>query len=201
MTRPLRLLLAGEGVNDLGGWAGDPAYRDPRRLGALTALLAKVSPSGWEVVDAIEWKQIVKLAPGGFATAEMRNVLGAIKRARDLRCDGLAFIRDTDGRVRRRQEIEAALVEARKRFPESIRVIGSPVVPCLEGWALALLGHRGTENLSTPRATATLNAAGVVGTEAIVEVIGRGALDQLPDDAVSLKSWVGRAREHLRAGG
>ena len=48
-----RVLLAGEGKHELGGWAGHPSYRNRAKQGVLEALLRQVAADGWEIAEAM----------------------------------------------------------------------------------------------------------------------------------------------------
>jgi hypothetical protein len=86
----LKLLLAGEGMNELGGWDVAPPWRrHPPDPGVLEALLRRIEPEGWEIVDAVRWKDIRKFKVGGHREAETRNVLGLALMAREKGYDVL----------------------------------------------------------------------------------------------------------------
>jgi len=57
----IKILLAGEGANELGRWSAPPAPPAPREgdgegAGVLEAFLGKVSPGGWRIETSVPWK-------------------------------------------------------------------------------------------------------------------------------------------------
>lgn len=78
-------------------------------------------------------------------------------------------------------------------------VIGGVSIPTLEGWILALLGVRRTEDLSSKRAEESLADHGVPRKDgaAMVRVVEDADLEAVPEDAESLRAWLARAREVL----
>ncbi len=189
-----RLLLCGEGRNELGSWSGDPAYQSASEPGVLEALLRKVKIDGWEITQALQWKDIRKLRPGGHRSAESRNVGGAALRARESGCDGLVFSRDRDAREERERELEEAIAEAGKTIP----VAAATAVEKLEGWMRALAGEDGSENRKHPEAglAEDLKLDGT-STGHLVALIERTNLNRLPDDATSLRRFLERAKALL----
>lgn len=191
----IRLLLAGEGRNELGGLHGDPVYRSQTEPGVVAALLRKVKADGWEVAGTIEWKAIRKYRAGHRQSADRHNVLAAALEARERGCDGLVFVRDRDTHREREDDIEAGIAEAIGDIP----VAGGVAVEAIESWIRALSGEHRSETHRTPARDlgALLGAAPT--TDLFVQVVERADLARLPADAESLHRWLGRARGVLGA--
>ncbi len=201
MTPPLRVFLAGEGRSELGSRAGHPVYQSDDQPGVIVALLTKIQPSGWEIGGARMWKSIRKLRVGSAPHADTHNVLGAALDAKEAGCGALAFIRDRDGDDKREQAVEDGIRRARAELGGALEIIGAVAIPKLEGWILALRGHRRTEDMSPGGASAKL--AEVLdrkpGLEAMLAVVGAAILETLPHDAKSLAGWLHSARVALPA--
>jgi hypothetical protein len=189
----MKVFLAGEGAGELGGRARRPPYRTSDR-GVIEALLRKVRPDGWHVGDAVCWKDIRKYRVGQHRGPDMRNVIGAALMARDAGCDALVFTRDRDGDLDREGAIEAGIDDPAR---PPVHVAGGVAVEMIEAWVLALGGEHGSETHCDPKAV--LRARGVAQVSAMVEVVDRGDLARLPDDAGSLRRWIARARTVLFA--
>jgi hypothetical protein len=188
-----RVFLAGEGRNELGGWADLPPYRSADGpFGTLVSLLKKVAPGGWEAAGAVTWRAIRKYRAGEHRRPETRNVLGAGQMAREAGCEVLAFTRDRDRSRERQEEIEAGLIEVGRL---SVEAIGGVAIESLEAWLLALGGRAGTEGISKPKEE--LSKDGITTTADLVARIEEADLARLPEDATSLHLWLGRAREVL----
>lgn len=193
----IRLFLAGEGPNELGRWALEPAYRgdDP---GALEALLTAVRASGWQVEDAIRWQDIRKYVVGAHGRGEEQNVRRAWHHAHHERgCDALAFTRDRDGDKSRERTILDTVAELESN---GATIAGGVAVECLESWLLAIAGDTRTESLGRLKAAEHLESKHGVGhknTGQMVELIQRKGLGEVPDDARSLRSWLEKARSIL----
>jgi len=189
----LRVFLAGEGSDELGGFAREPAYRPiPHEPGLVEALLRRVRVDGWQVVDAVPWRRIVKLKVGkGMHGAERRNVLGFVLMASEAGCTVAAFVRDRDRDPERAAAIESAIDECSARF-SAVRVIGGVAVEAIEAWLLAINGDLRSEEHSDPK-----NLLGIAGLHAKIAIVDSADLDHLPRDAVSLGAWLGRARTTL----
>jgi hypothetical protein len=93
----IRVILAGEGKNELGSFGVEAAFRDEPEPGVVETLLRHVRREGWQVVDAILWKKLPKLQVGIRGRGEELNVLRAYHHARRRGCDILVFTRDRDG--------------------------------------------------------------------------------------------------------
>jgi len=92
----VKLLLSGEGYDDIGDWAKEPMYRaSPPETGVIEALLRKIEAGELTVREAIPWKKIPKFraalsqAARAFRTRQTHSALvsrplGA-KHARSLK--------------------------------------------------------------------------------------------------------------------
>ncbi|WP_437939418.1 hypothetical protein [Sorangium sp. So ce341] len=199
-----RVFLVGEGENELGSRAGAPAYQSDKHPGVLFTLLSRVQPNGWVVGGAREWKSIRKYQARGAAHEDTHHVLGAALDAKEAGCDILAFSRDIDRDPARREAIAEGIRRVSSSLSSPPEVIGGVAAPALEGWILALLGEKATEELSPLRAQAMLAAKGMMPDDgaAMVRVAEDADLDAVPPDATSLGEWLARARAVLprRAG-
>lgn len=196
----VKVFLAGEGSNELGSRSGHPSYQSDDRPGVLYALLLRVQPTGWQVIGARDWKSIRKYRAGKASHADTHNVLGAALDAIEAHGDVLVFSRDLDNDSAR----EAGVNEGIAQIPsisQHLRVIGGVAIPKLEGWILALLGEKGTEELSPSGAEAALVKREVARKDgmAMADVVASAELDKIPPDARSLRSWLSRAQAVLPA--
>ena len=190
-----KVFLAGEGVNELGGWYPEAAYRT-QELGVIEALARQVAPHGWEVVDAIRWRDIRKLRVGAKGRgAERKNLLGAHLRAREAGADVLVYTRDRDGVRDTQAQIEAAATG----ITSSPVTAGAVAVEVLEAWLLALTGRSGTERVRPPAAVAELVALAVPAkdTEAMVGHVRTHGIDKVAPDARSLRAFLDSVRAAL----
>jgi hypothetical protein len=190
------VFLAGEGPNDLGGWARHPSYRDPHAPGVVESLLRKIDPDAWEIVDAMPWKRFRKLQVSRHGRAEERNIRAMILHARERACDTVVFTRDRDGDADRQMQIERAViaVEGEVGCPE---IVGGVAVERLESWLVALSGRTGSEAMRDAQVDEILAQLEVPpkDTRAMVALVDRTDLARIPDDAASLTRWMARARE------
>lgn len=188
------VFLAGEGVHELGDWY-DRTYRsDPPRRGIIEALL-RIHPGGCEIAGAVAWKAIRKFRAGDHRRPETRNILGAVEKASELDCDALIFVRDRDSDGEREQQIEDGIQEAGDLFPE-VKVTGGVAIEQIEAWILAILGRRGSERHRDSKQTLAEAGKGT-GREMMIDLIDACDLAALPDDATSLRRWLGRVRATL----
>lgn len=194
----IKVLLAGEGRNDLGRFADAPAYRDESRRGVIEVLLQRVRPRGWRVSQGMLWCSIRKYRAGEHRAPEARTVLGLVQRARHDGIGVVAFVRDEDGKAERSKDVSKGIEQAAVAFPD-ISVIGGMAVPKLEGWVLAMKGQHGTEQMSPAGADKALEKEGIRAkdTTTMVAVVEQTDLTKLPVDARSLRDWMAKAREVL----
>jgi hypothetical protein len=200
----VRVFLGGEGRNDLGSWAGHPAYQNDTEPGVIKALLLRTRPQGWKVVGALSWKRCRKYTDFGPMPADLRSnvrgdheklaVLGLVLDAKERGAQAVAFVRDQDDDPERARVVADAVNLARPHWPQ-IRVAGGAAVPVLEGWILALMGEPGTEELGKSRAQRLLAERKVTSTaEMVREVL---ASRPVPQDATHLRSWLAQAKAAL----
>jgi hypothetical protein len=188
----IRVFLAGEGKNELGGRIGPPAFHKPEKRGALEALLLRVRANGWEIGGAREWKSYRKFRARGVIDAEAHAVVGAALDAREAECHVLAFCRDQD----KDEDRNTAIAKGMQCAGDSPRLIGGVAIPTLEGWILGLLAEEKTESLSPKQAAKRLVELGVPekDTDAMVAVIENAEMNKVPADAESLRNWLLQAR-------
>ncbi|MEW5851370.1 MAG: hypothetical protein AB2A00_21455 [Myxococcota bacterium] len=187
----MKVLLAGEGPTELGGWANEPAYRTPENPGLLEVLARRIRPDGWEIGDAIIWKYIRKYRSGDHRTPEQRNLLGALLLAHEKGLSGVVFSRDRDGDVEREHQFNQALARAAGQFP-SLTLAGGMAVEEIEAWVLAMRGDKRAERHRDPKQE--LGKHGVVGLEAMRQVAEKADLAQACAHSPSLASWLERAK-------
>lgn len=198
------VFLGGEGRNELGSWAGDPAYQSDEDPGVIKALLQRTRSDGWKILGAREWKGFRKYADHGRfpsdtrrlirVSHEERAVLGLVLDAKERGAQVVAFVRDQDDNPDRAEIIAQAIERARTHFSD-IRVVGDTAVPVLEAWILALMGEAGTEALGKVKAQKLLADRGITTTVKMVsEVLPVRAV---PEDATHLRSWLAQAKTAL----
>ncbi|MGK3963714.1 hypothetical protein WMF38_06005 [Sorangium sp. So ce118] len=201
MSGPLRVFLAGEGRNELGSRAGHPSYQSNVEVGILEALLARIRRDGWTVVGALQWKHLCKLRARGPSPTEAEQIERLILRAEEAEADIVAFSRDGDDEgVARQEAILVGVQRARAGLSKPLAVVGEVALPSLEGWILALLGQRGTEDMTPARARREIENAGLVlkSTASMVRVVERCPdLGEVPDDAKGLIRWRDAAQAAL----
>jgi hypothetical protein len=199
----IKVFLAGEGRNELGGWSRERTYRDERPLlGVLESLARHVVPTGWEVHDAMVWKNIPKLAIGTRGKGlERKTVLAARLHAMESGCDVVVFSRDRDGpkkdKGEREQEIEAVLAEL--EGDARVTVVGAVCIERLESWLLALSGRSRTEGFGDAQVDEELAKLGIPKKDTVrmLELVERHGLAKVPPDARSLRTWIDRVRAAL----
>jgi hypothetical protein len=191
----IQVFLAGEGPNDLGGWHVEHVYRAEQPTpGVLETLARHKAPTGWEVRDAMKWKDIPKLRVGSRGKdIERKTVLAAHLHAKECGCTVLLFTRDRDGSnyAERQHEIEQALAEL---SDSSVAAIGGVCVERLESWLLALTGRTKTESMGRDKTVNELEALGVKDkdTATMVDHVQRHGIAGIPPDATSLHAWLTR---------
>jgi hypothetical protein len=207
-----RILLAGEGPNELGRWSREPVYArplkgTPRRHaasssadeGVLESLLRRICPGGWYIDGGVVWKGITKLRPGKHRGEETRNVLGLLNEAKENGFDVVVFCRDRDNDPTRQQAFDTALREAQDILGGAPEFVGTLAVERLESWLVALLGKQDSEGLSDDNVDRLLLNSGVPrkDTRAMCQLVEKAVLDRVPQDARSLHLWMQKAREVL----
>lgn len=198
-TEPIRVFLSGEGNNELGSYAGHPAYWRESSRGVLHALLKKIEQDGWVIGGARVWSSIRKYRARPSADHEdTHNVFGLALDAIEEKCEVVAFSRDVDKDPRRADAVRIGIELVPVTFPKNApEVIGGMANPKLEGWILALFGHQGSEH--DRHVEETLVAKGVAKKDgaAMVNVVIDADLARIPADAASLLQWLDRARAVL----
>ena len=195
------VFLGGEGRNELGSWAGYPAYQSDDEPGVIKALLLRTRPDGWRILGAHVWMNIRKYTDHGRLPAdprrlirgshEERAVLGLVLDAKERGAQVVAFVRDQDDDPDRTGIIAKAIERARAHF-SSIQVVGNTAIPALEAWILATMGETGTESLGKTKVQKLLADRGVTTTAKMVgEVL---ANRPVPEDATHLHSWLSQAK-------
>jgi hypothetical protein len=196
----IRVILAGEGKNELGSFAVEEAFRTEPEPGVLEALLRQIRREGFQVTNAISWKDLPKLQVGIGRKGETYNVLRAYHRARKLGCDVLVFSRDRDREkfAHRVDDIEHALtqIEASEGGPA---VVGGVAIEKLESWLVAVAGHHRSEEMRRPEEKLIEMGIGDKDTRAMVALVEERGLAGVPPDARSLRRWLDRARAALGA--
>jgi hypothetical protein len=191
----IQVFLAREGPNELGGWHVEHAYRAEQPTpGVLETLARQVAPVGWEVRDAMKWKDIPKLQVGSKGKgAERKVVLAAHLHAKERGCTVLLFTRDRDHvkYTPRQLEIEQVLAEL---SDSSVTVVGGVCVERLESWLLSVAGRTKTQDMGKDRTDAELESLGITDkdTAAMVEHVQRHGIAAVPSDAESLHAWLAR---------
>lgn len=198
-----KLLIAGEGRNELGRWAVEASYRDSNEAGVLEALLRKVKPEGWKISGGVLWRKIPKYKVGAHRGAETRNVLGLMSYAKDRGFDGVVFSRDRDsekpeGRERER-DVQDGLAAIESVLPGAPPCAGGMAIERLESWLLAIGGAPRSEARKSDSVDAWLSERAVPAkdTKAMVAFVERANLDHIPSDAVSLRAWLDSVRRLL----
>ena len=193
-----------------------PGYRvltlnRPQRLNAFTqAMHEALSAALTDAEEDADCRALLLTGAGrGFCSGQDLNdrlsssgetaVLGAALDAKEAGCDVLAFSRDIDRDPARREAVAEGIRRVSSSLSAPPEVIGGVAVPGIEGWVLALLGERATEELSPLRAQAMLAAKGMMPDDgaAMVRVAEDADLDAVPQDATSLTEWIARARAVL----
>jgi hypothetical protein len=194
----IRIILAGEGKNELGSFDVEPPFRADPEPGVLEALLRHVRREGWLVVDGIRWRKLPKLQVGIGRRGEEHNVLRAHHHARRRGCDVLVFTRDRDGAkfAHREADIERAL-DALKDAGEGPVVVGGVAIEKLESWLAAVAGCRRSEDLRRPEEKLAELGIAEKSTSAMVKLVEERGLGGVPDDARSLRHWLARAKDAL----
>jgi hypothetical protein len=148
----IRVILAGEGKNELGGFANQQGYRESQpQPGVIETLLRQVRPDGWQVIDAIPWKKLPKLQVGIGGKGEELNVQRAYHHAKKRGCEILAFSRDRDHVkfAHRETEIEKA-VQAIAERDDGPALVGGVAIEKVESWIAAIAGVRRSEDVRRP---------------------------------------------------
>jgi hypothetical protein len=200
MTR--RLLLAGEGPDELGRWFREKPYREPAPdeadvPGILEALLTKLDLAPWEIADAVPWRdrRIPLYRAGERRAPETRRVLGLALLAAESDADAVVFVRDRDGEKEREADIEAGISQA-PDLGLVTSLAGGVAIEEIEAWILALLGDRNAESHARPKERLA-EEHGVQRRTQKVAVIEAARLEQQAQHAPSLVRFLNRVRAAL----
>jgi hypothetical protein len=193
-----KVFLAGEGSNELGGWANKIEYRT-EEPGILEILLRKVKAEGWMICGAKTWKEIKKYRAGEHRSAEERNILGICYEAQKNGYDVITFSRDSDGNRERVADIQKGIQSATLLWSDRLGIIGGCAIPCIEGWILAIAGIKDTESSSRTKIETRIIELGIhlKNTTEMVAKIEECGIDAIAADAHSLISWIETARDKL----
>lgn len=200
-----KVLLVGEGANELGGWSGDSSYQEDGTPGVVESLLRKVQEEGWKIVRGLQWKSIRKYKANVREGREVRNVLGAVLEGKETQCDIVVFVRDRDGtnanaNEQRQKDIEKGLALVSSEIREPPKVIGGVAVKKIESWLVAISGTNGSEGIRRPEEILETLGMASKDTAAMAEFVRQRGLDAIPEDASSLNLWLSRARQALGEG-
>jgi hypothetical protein len=189
----MKILLAGEGPDDIGDWSAEIEYRptaESFKRGVVEVLLGRLAPESWRVANGVRWKKIRKYRSGEHRKPETRNVQGLALQASEAGYGAVVFSRDRDRSVQREKDIVAG-IEQSQRF--GVRVLGGCAVEELEAWILALLGVAHSESSADAKARLR-DEHGIAGREQMVEVVEAADLDSAAIDAGSLRVWMNQIR-------
>ena len=195
----IRILIAGEGPNEIGDKSDVEVHEGERSAGGgvIDAFLTKVRVSGWEVRCRMHWKDIPKLRVNVPGHEDAKAVRVLEMRAAELGCNALIFLRDRDGELARQRSIERAIAELSPR--RHFVVAGGIPVEQLECWLLAICGVKATE-IETDCVQQLSDVHGVASknTNSMVQLVRNADILEIPTDAVSLWRWLRRVASSLR---
>lgn len=192
----MRVLLVGEGPNDIGRWAKSPEYREAyAEDGVVGVWVHTVAASTAEIVQGLEWKSIRKFRArvgAALPDADAHNVRALPLKARELGCDVVVFARDRDGSVTREKAIHDVLAQE-----THAAVAGGVAVENLEHWLAAAAGLRDSESKSAKQVGEHLKAQNCAtkSTQEMCALARRCPPSDAPECAESLRAWVARVRE------
>jgi hypothetical protein len=195
-----KVFLAGEGANDLGGWHKETIYRDEVPYpGVLETLLRNKKAEGWMVIDAIKWQYIRNYRAGDHGKHDEQNVRRVCLMAKEKGCDVIALCRDSDGHTERVADIQKGIESAHALWSDKLGIIGGCAIPCIEGWVCAIMGITDTEASTRKKVNDHLTNMSILpkDTAAMVEKIEQTGLENIAEDAHSLKSWLDIAGQVL----
>lgn len=198
-----KVLLAGEGRHELGGWFDHPTWRDPAEgpaRGVLEALSRKVAEAGWKVAGGAIWKRIALYKAGSHRGLEARRIVRLALDAKEQGFDAVVFSRDQDtgsDAEDRREDVARGIQEARALFADGPPIAGGVAVPCIEGWVAAFAGATHTEAMSKPAAEQALRERGIGPTLGGMVAAVDGATASPARDATNLIGWLEEVRRVL----
>jgi hypothetical protein len=169
--------------------------------GVIEALLRRARDTGWEIVGALNWKRLPKLRARGPSPDEGQQVARLMLMAQDdFKADVLAYIRDADDEKQHRCDAHRRGKEEGAALAPSLNVVGEIAAPSIEGWILAMLDVRKTEEMTVTKATRLLKDRGIgeKDTKAMARVVETCPdLTKVPNDATGLRTWCAAARSAL----
>jgi hypothetical protein len=191
----IRIFLAGEGPNELGSWAKETNYRDPKFPGVVETLLRRICSEGWQITEAIAWKSIRKLRVNEHGNAEVRNIRGLVLFAKEHKCQAVAFARDRDRSSQREQDVEDGIKQAKDDHPTGPAIIGGVAIERLESWLVAFCGKTKSETIRKREEVLAELRIKEKDTGAMVELVLKADFNRIPEDAQSLRLWINRAKK------
>src|ERR1700690_1066611 len=120
----IRILIAGEGANELGEPLRGALVEGERPAGGgvIEALMAKVRRADWQVREAMLWKDGRKIRSNAPGDGDRRTVDALAMRAREHGCHALVFLRDRDRDRSRERAIGDAIREASGKHKDLVIV-------------------------------------------------------------------------------
>jgi hypothetical protein len=188
----MKIFFAGEGADELGEWAGHPAYHprpSEKGIGGILHALVERYSAEHTVGGATQWRHVRKYKAGKHDRPETQTVLGLALRAEELKCDVLVFVRDRDRDEERERDVERGIMEAKARF--AIPVVGGTANEEIEAWLLALRGERESETHADAKRVLR-DKYGVETRDQKVAVVSEAKA--AADDCTSLTRWRERAK-------
>jgi hypothetical protein len=134
------------------------------------------------------------LKAGFHGKAEERNVLGVVLKAKEEGCQVVAFVRDRNDCIQRELDVENGIEKAKNVFLKGPRIIGGVAIKKLESWIVALSGRKKSETLERPEDYLRGIGIGIKDTQGMVNIVDYSRMDEIPDDAMSLKKWLDQAQ-------
>lgn len=184
----MKILLAGEGSDDLGSYAREPMFREPHEEGVLECLVRRIQPQS-EISDGVCWKDVTKYRSGEHRHPETRTVLGLALTAFERKCV-LVFSRDRDGYEEREHDVENGIEQAKKLFPDVV-IVGGTANEEIESWILSMLGDRSAESHTNAKARLA-KTHGISTRQEKVDIASKFDFSNAPEPAVSLRRWLER---------
>jgi len=203
----MKILIAGEGKTEIGYWTL-PAERhtgDKKRdeRGIIEAFVARLSSNDWTIIEGIDWRRIPKykarrtderrapkLGPEG------QTVRGLALRAEEKNCNAVIFVRDRDDEPDREKDIDEAIATSREQFTPQIA--GGVAAQSIESWLLSLKNEKDAERYAKPKKVLRDNF-GVESLADKVAIVDEANLDEIRQDARSLRNWLDQVRAVLQA--
>lgn len=198
----MKILIAGEGKDELGFWAVEEIYRTKaKRLterGVIDALLRKLTRNGIDIIDGIDWKNIFKysaktsrLTKDHTLGLDGQRVLGLLLYAEEKKYDAVIFVRDRDDQPHREKDIKAALKIGREFYTP--KIAGGVAAQAIESWLLSLKNEKDAERYGAPK-DVLRDKYDVVSLVDKVAIVDNANLDEIRQDAQSLRNWLTQVR-------